>query len=122
MNKFIKVFIIVLGITSFSSCSMHKQLASNVNNNTTEVVLSKNNYKIIERVYGEAEARYVLGFGGMKRNGLISEAKAKMLENANIEGTSRAIINETVELKHSLVFLTRTQKVIVTAYVIEFTE
>ncbi|WP_233265954.1 DUF6567 family protein [Formosa sp. L2A11] len=122
MNKFIKVAIIVLSMTSLSSCAVHSGLVSNQNNNTTEVVLTKNNYKIIERVQGESEARYVLGFGGLKKNGLIAKAKSNMLENADIIGSSKAVINETVELKQSFFPFVTKVKVIVSAYIVEFTE
>ncbi|MHA7943871.1 DUF6567 family protein [Formosa sp. 3Alg 14/1] len=104
-----------------SSCAVHEGMTSNLNNNTTEVVLAKNNYKILERVQGESQANYIFGFGGLSRNGLIAEAKANMLENADILGSSKAIINETVEYKSSIFPFFGSKKVIVSAYIVEFT-
>ena len=105
-----------------SSCALHKGLTTNLNTNTTEVVLSQNNYKVVERVIGKSQTLYVFGIGGHTKEGLIAEAKANMLSNANILGSSKAIVNETVEIKNSLFPFVRKCKVIVSAYVVEFTE
>lgn len=105
-----------------SSCAVHSGLTSNANLHSTEVVLSKKNFKVIENVKGSATARYILGFGGLKREALIAEAKAKMLSKVNFAGTSRAVINETVEVKFSVLPFVRKYQVTVSAQVIEFTE
>ncbi len=55
-----KILFILIGITFlFSSCAVHNGLTTNLNNHTTEVVLSKKNFKVIESVQGEAQAMYV---------------------------------------------------------------
>ncbi|GIJ93479.1 DUF6567 family protein [Capnocytophaga stomatis] len=115
--------IVLLGVASLflASCGFHKGLTRNVNNHTTEVVLSKKNFKVVERVKGEASDFYVLGFGGMKK-ALIEEARAEMLKKANLLDSSRAIVNETVEVHNSEFVLFSKYTVTVSANVIEFTE
>jgi len=85
-------------------------------------VLSKKNFKVIESVQGESEAIYIFGIGGLSKKAMIAEAKANMLTNANIVGSSKAIINETVEIIHSLFPFFRKYKVTVSAHIVEFTE
>jgi hypothetical protein len=105
-----------------SSCvTFHSGLTSNLNNHTTEVVLSQNNYTVISSVKGEASAKYVFGIGGGKK-ALIAEAKTKMLAKADIVGKSRAIVNETVEVRTKNVFFITKYTVTVSAHIIEFTK
>jgi len=118
-----KIFFILIGITFlFSSCGIHSGLTTNSNNHTTEVVLSKKNFKVIESVQGESEALYVFGIGGISKKAMIAEARANMFKKANIVGSSKAIINETFEIKYSLFLLVGKYKVTVTGHIIEFTE
>jgi len=53
---------------------------------------------------------------------MINEARTNMLINANIIGSPKAIIYETVETKKSLFPIVRLYKVIVSGYIVEFTE
>lgn len=100
----IRVAIILIGIAFlFSSCAFHKGFTTNY----TEVVLSEKNFKVIERVQGEAEAKYAFGIGGLSKNALIAKARANMLSKANIVGGSKAIINETVEVKCSCLLIVK---------------
>ena len=118
-----KIYLVLIIVSLFmTSCASHYGLPKNYNQNTTEVILTKKNFKVVEIVKGEAEATYVLGFGGLSKNGLVAEAKSKMLNSAGIEGTSRAVINEVVEVKSSGFILVSKYKVIVSAQIIEFTE
>ena len=104
-----------------SSCALHNGLTSNTNNTTTEVVLSKNNFKVIGNAKGYSRVTYILGIGGLSKQGMINEAKAEMFENAGTEGASRAVINQTVELKHTAFPFVRTYEVFASGQVIEFT-
>ncbi len=118
-----KLLFLLIGITFlFSSCAVHSGLTTNLNNHTTEVVLSKKNFKVIESVQGEAQAMYVFGIGGLSKKAMIAKAKANMLSKANIVGGSKAIINETVEIKHSFFPIVRLYKVTVSGHIVEFTE
>ena len=98
------------------SCGVSNGLTYNQNSHTTQVVLSKNNFKVVEHVKGEATNDYFLFFGGGRK------ARAEMLKNANLVGTSRAVINETVEAHSFLFFIGTKYTVTVSADVIEFTE
>ncbi len=114
---------LLIGITFlFSSCAIHSGLTTNSNVHATEIVLSKNNFKVIESVQGESQAMYVFGIGGHSRKAMIAEARANMLSKANLVGGSKAIINETVEVKRSFFPIVRLYKVIVSGHIVEFTE
>lgn len=113
-------FLIIGIIFLLSSCAIHNGLTTNRNNHSTEVVLTKKNFKVVESVQGEAEVKYIFGIGGTKKQALIAEARANMLKKANIVGSSKAVINETIEMQYSLFFLAGKHKVIVTGHVIEF--
>lgn len=117
MRYLILLFVIIL----FSNCSVHRGLTSNLNNHTTGVVLSQNNFKVIESVQGEAKGTSFLGIGGSKK-AMIAEAKAIMLSKADIIGKSRAIINETVEINRSAFPLVSVYRVTVSGHIIEFTD
>ncbi len=119
MKKIIPVLIVVL---LFSSCAVHNGLTTNLNQRTTDVVLSKKNFKVIESVQGESNAMYIFGIGGLSKKALVSEARAKMLEKADILNEARAIINETVEVKHSFFPFVRKYNVTVSGHIIEFSE
>lgn len=119
----IRLFILLIGITFlFSSCAFHAGVTSNINNHTTEVVLSKNNFKVLESVQGESEAMYVFGMGGLSKKAMVAEARALMYSRANLIGSSKAIINETVDIKHSFFPIVRLYRVTVSGHIIEFTE
>lgn len=118
-----KLFFLVTIIVLFSGCAMHNSLMKNVNTNSTEVVLAKKNFKVVARVRGEASAKYFFGIGGFSRNALVDKARADMLSKVDIIGGSKAIVNETVEVKNvyfTPIFIKKC--VIVSAHIVEFTE
>ena len=117
-----KIVLIVLTSIVLSSCATHHGLTRNYNQHNTEVVLTQNNFKIIKLVKGEAEAKYIFGIGGLSKDGLIAEAKKQMLASADMEGASRTVINETVEIKKSGFPFVSKYKVIVSAQIVEFTK
>ena len=117
------LFVLVVTLFGVSSCSLQDPMTRNVNQATTNVIMKDNNYKIVEKVRGEAQAKYILCFGGFRKQALIEEARARMLENANLIGSSKAVINENVEMSiTSYVGFYNILKVTVSGYVIEFTE
>lgn len=118
-----RIFIILIGLTLlFSSCAIHHGLTTNANLHTTEVVLSEKNFKVLKSVQGESEAMYVFGLGGLRKEALIAEARANMLSGSDIVGGSKAIINETVEIKITSFVIVTLYKVTVSGHVIEFLE
>jgi hypothetical protein len=64
--------IAILGAMFLTSCAGHNGLTSNSNNHSTEVVLSKKNFKVLKSVSGDASVTYVLGFGGLSKKALIA--------------------------------------------------
>ncbi len=102
----------------FSSCAIH----SGVTTNSTEVHLSSNNFKVLTSVRGESKTTYVFGIGGLSKRGLIAKARAAMLSKSDIVGGPKAIINETIEIKHSFFPIVRTYEVIVSGHIVEFTK
>ena len=122
MLKKVTIVALMSSMLLTTSCAVHSGLTSNLNNHSTEVVLSKKNFKVIKTVTGESSVTYVLGIGVLSKRALIAQARAKMLEEAGLEGGAKAIINETVEVKGSNFPFVGKKLVVVTAQVIEFTE
>ncbi len=119
-SLFLVLVVIMFGMTS---CSLHDGLTHNLNQNSTNVVLQDNNYTIVQKVRGESQADYFFYFGGFRKKGLIEEARADMLENANLIGSSKAVINETVETSYTTFCgIYSNVKVTVSGYVVEFKE
>ncbi|MDR3142991.1 MAG: hypothetical protein LBU37_14875, partial [Tannerellaceae bacterium] len=87
------------------------------------VILSERNFRVVSNVQGTAETFYIFGIGGMSKSALIADAKAQILEQADMTGKSRALVNEIVE-EHALSILPPVyykKKITVTAQLIEFT-
>lgn len=115
------VCIILSALLLTTSCAYHNGLTHNENHHQTQVVLDESNYRIVNYVEGDACARYFLGIGGgASKRGIIARARENMLQKAGLVGKSRAVINETVELrvKNSL-FITEV-RYIVSGYIVEF--
>jgi hypothetical protein len=117
------IMLLLISITFLSGCGINSGIMNqySVNGANTNVILQKNNFKVIGTVSGEATDSYVFFIGGNKRN-LVAKAKQNMIENAKLDGTSKAIINVTLEEhnKFVLVYLRRT--ITVHGTVIEFNE
>lgn len=120
INKMKHLFLFIAAAVLMAGCASHHGLTANLNNNTTQVTLSQANYTVTKRVQGQATATYVLGIGGLNREALVAEARANMLENANLIGTSGAVIAETVEIKNTNLIVVRKRTVTVSAHVVEF--
>ena len=98
---------------------------SNTLNSTTvltNVELSRNNFKVVGKSVGIASNWYLfLFFGGMRRR-LLGRAYQEMLDKANLEGTSRAVINVTYDLHTRYIFCYADITITVYGTVIEFTD
>jgi glycerophosphoryl diester phosphodiesterase len=122
MKNLFLIGILMISLFSFSSCGVNNALIANLNQNSTQVHLSSNNYRVIERVTGSAEVPYVLLIGGMNRSQLYENAYADMMSKANLMTDSRALINIVTEDHIGGVppfYFKRT--ITVSAHVIEFT-
>ena len=122
MNSIKKVGFFILLTVLFSACrTTYRGMTTNENHHQTQVVLSENNYRIVKYVEGDASARYVLFFGGNgSERGLVARARENMLRNAGLIGSSRAVINETVERRVKETLFSVEVRYIVSAYVVEF--
>jgi len=95
-----KISIIALAFGAMSllnSCGVNQAMIMNHNQNATQVQLSGNNFKVIDKVSGSADVPYVLCFGGMNRKHLFEKAYSAMMDKANMKNTSRAVINVVTE-------------------------
>jgi hypothetical protein len=124
MKRYLIISTALIGLVfCFSSCvALHSALSSNVNTNTTEVVLAKNNYTIVDRIEGTASTVSVFGIGNHGFKTLVANARAHMLDKAKFIGTSRAVINENIEINNRQILIVGIKSVHVSAYLIEFTE
>ena len=121
-----KLFLTLLAFTPMvllSSCGINYAIVLNHNQNSTQVNLASNNFKVVERVSGSASVDYIFLISGMNKKQLYDHAYGAMLEKANLVNSSKAIINITTEEHLGGVppfYLVRT--VTVSANVIEFTK
>ncbi len=113
-------FALLFIILASTSCRYHYGLTHNENHHQTQVVLQEKNYRIIKYVEGDAYARYFLGIGGSNKRGIVARARENMLKEAGLIGSSRAVINETVEMRIKNTFLRTEVRYIVSAYIVEF--
>lgn len=104
----LKSVILTLLFTSvlLTSCGVSRQASSNLNVAQTQVVLSKNNYRVIGTVSGKSTQGYFVCFGGLSTKSCEQSAVNDMYNNADLLGSSRAVINTSVvyKLKSYLVY------------------
>ncbi len=106
-----------------TGCGIHTAMVGNLNGNVTNVELNCKNFKVLERISGSSTATYILGIGGVPQKALIEKAKADMFAGHDLTGTSRAIVNVTVEEHLTAYFIFYAIRTItVSAHLIEFTE
>lgn len=86
-------------IALLSGCGLDTSLTRNQNSLQTNVVLQKNNYKVLKTITGEATATYIFGIGGLSNKALKDNAIATMVKNAKLDGKAQAIINTQVSVK-----------------------
>jgi hypothetical protein len=116
-----KIYLFFLLALLFTGCGFHNGLTHNANVNNTDVVLAERNFRVVSNVQGTSEALYILGIGGMSKSAMIAEARVEILQQADMVGKSRAIVNEIVEEHNFLFIVGFKRKITVTAQVIEFT-
>lgn len=112
---------LVIGAFILTGCGFGNQLTTNHNVHNTEVQLSKNNFKVLKTVTATESATYYFGFGGLTKKALLANARAKVVQDAGLEGSSKALINETVEIHLGSMFIVTKITITVSAQVIEFT-
>lgn len=123
MKTFKSLCVIAVCAAALTSCGLGVNLTSNQNSLQTNVVLSKNNYKVVKTISGEETATYVLGIGGLSGKALKDNATANMIKNASLDGKAQAIVNTQVSVKTAFVTPLYIKRIATAqAQVIEFTE
>lgn len=79
------------------SCGINNALVLNQNQILTQVNLGEENFKVVDRVSGSAEASYVLIFGGRNKRNLYATAYGNMLDKAELNNRSKAVVNVLTE-------------------------
>ncbi len=109
----------LLAVFLLSSCAAHfGALTSNVS-------LNQANFKVVTVASGSAQTKVVFGFGGLKREALVAEAKKDLLSKANLT-ENQVLANISLDYKTSFfpgfIPVVMIQKATVTADVVEFTK
>lgn len=119
MKKIVLVALCIISIT-LTGCVGFGSAAHN-SVNQTEVVLQKNNFKIVKNVQGSTQSKYLFGIGGNSSQTLRENALDNMFKEANLKD-GQAVINITYTTSTHTVLGVYFEKT-VTAYgtVIEFT-
>ncbi len=104
-------------VTLFSSCAFHNGYLSN----STTTVLEKANFSYVQKqIEGRASVKYILGFGGLKKQTIIDHAKRDMLRHHPLDD-NQALANVTVNYKTSnYAGIVRKIQCTVTADIVEF--
>lgn len=110
----IKLGILALFVALTQSCAYHTGYMN------SSVSLSSNNFVYVKRdVQGSARALYVFGFGGLKRQALVNEAKQNLLQNYQLQN-NQALADVTVNWKQTLILPVMIYRCTVTASIVEF--
>jgi len=105
--------LIFLIIGLLSSCATHHGYLS------SNAVLVDNNFSIIGLGVGESESVKVLGFGGLKKDALVFDAKDDLYNKVELK-QGQALTNITVDFKKEFYLVFSKTKVIVTAEIVDF--
>lgn len=92
-----KLFALIVIAVLGTSCGVSSALQLNQHASVTNVTLSEANFKVVGRAKGIATQEYILMIGGIDKAGLYANAKADLMNNANLTGTSKALVNITAE-------------------------
>ena len=101
MKKFLLMLVAAMGLL-MTSCGIHQEATSNLNQLQTQVVLNQANYNVVGTATGECTQVYICGIGGLSKKALSESAMGEMYKNANLSG-SRAVINANVQYKASTI-------------------
>jgi hypothetical protein len=115
ISLFFLLIINIFFLTLLSSCAHHFGIVQG------SAALSKANFKYVEQnVSGIAEAHYIFGLGGLKKQTLVQEAKRNLMDIYPI-GENQALVNISVNWKTSffLPYYYKT-KCTVSADIVEF--
>lgn len=88
-------------------------------NVTTNVNLEKNNFKVVKTVSGSADGHSFIGIALNQKN-LFERAKREMINNAELIGGSKAIINVTTDVNAKWFLIWGRKTITLSGEVIEF--
>ena len=74
---------------------------------------------MVRMASGTASTTKIFGLGGLAKNALVLDAKKDLLQNSPLK-EGQALANVTVDFKNSIIFFVITEKVTVTADIVEF--
>ncbi len=114
MKKTFRLFIVLIGILTFSSCAIH---TGYMNNSTS---LSQPNFRYVHNnITGKATTVKVLGIGGLAQKAIVEEAKEDMLRNHPLQ-PNQALANINVSWKTGFYFIFTSKRCTVSADIVEF--
>ena len=96
MKTIKSIVVAICAVLLVSSCGTSSNLTFNANLNQTNVVLSQDNFKVVDTVSTEVSSTYVFGIGGISKKALKANAVAELTKKANLTGP-QALINVTVK-------------------------
>lgn len=123
MKKLLFITGILFLAVFLNSCGLSTAFISTQNQNSTQVQLSNNNFKVLDKVSGSSSVKYIVYIGGLNKRQLYENAYSAMVNKANLTGGPRALINVLTEEHIGGVppfYIVRT--ITVSANVIEFTK
>lgn len=96
MKKKIFAGLIALSMI-LTSCGVNNSIILNHNQNSTQVQLSSDNFRVIDKVTGSAEVEYIFMIGGLDKRQLYENAYSAMVSKANLTNAPRALVNIVTE-------------------------
>jgi len=111
--------LLTIVLLTFASCGVTRGYLGN--ENQTSVILSQNNYKVVKNAQGDATGTVILGFA-VNQKDLYNQAKKELVSNSDMIGTSRALVNYTIDenVKGSFLWIVKKKTITMSAQVIEF--
>ncbi len=114
--------LVITFLVLFSGCGFNHATIENYNTNLTNVELSNKNFIILDRISGESTATYIFGIGGKSHKALLQEAMAQLYNNANLNGSAKALVNVAYESHTTTIIIYSKKTLTASANVIEFTK
>ena len=99
MKKF-GVLVSLLAVLCLTGCGVSATVSNNFTE--TQVVLSENNFNVVGQAYGEAQATYICGIGGLSQKALRNNAIDQMSRNANLKG-AQTLTNITTHMSVKMI-------------------
>jgi hypothetical protein len=109
------VGVVMIGV--MASCSVSQgEIGPGIN---TQVQLSQANFNVVKSIKGEASVNHFFGISFADQN-LYGQAKADMLKKAGGLTGSQALVNITVDVKRTGIFIWGQKTIFMSAEVVEF--